>query len=409
MFGGKMVLINKGSKNILLQKLVIAFICAITIQIVFCYKAYAEQEIDKDTIINQQVQSDEIQIIENELDEYSKGDIQEIIQGYNPNNIMADVAKGNFDFSLTGILNNALKYLFKEVYTNIHILIKLVVVVILCSLLRNLQASFLGESVGELAFYACYIVIVSILIVSFNTVMTLGIDIIDNMVSFMYATIPILITLLVSGGNITSGGVFQPILIMIVEIAATIIRNVFIPLVFLSTILVIINNISDKINISKLAGFLKQATMWAMGLIMTVFIAVVTLQGSMGAVVDGIASKTAKFAIGFIPVVGGYLADAADTVIGCTLLIKNAAGIAVMIGIVVICVVPLLKIIALVVIYKITCALVEPISEIRITNCINEIANSVAFIFGIVVTVTFMFLISVTAIIGASNLSTMIR
>ena len=60
---------------------------------------------------------------------------------------------------------------------------------------------------------------------------------------------------------------------------------------------------------------------------MTLFIAIVTLQGAIGAVVDGVTSKTAKFAIGvFIPVAGKYLADAADAVIGCTLLIKMLLG-----------------------------------------------------------------------------------
>jgi stage III sporulation protein AE len=130
----------------------------------------------------------------------------------------------------------------------------------------------------------------------------------------------------------------------------------------------------------------------------------------MGAVVDGVTSKTAKFAIGaFIPVAGKYLADAADAVIGCTLLIKNAAGVAVMIGIVCICLVPLLKILALILLYKLTCVMIEPISEKRITSCISEVANSMTFVLGITASVTFMFLIAVTAVISASNISAMIR
>jgi stage III sporulation protein AE len=285
-----------------------------------------------------------------------------------------------------------------------------IVVVMLCALLKNLQTSFLSDSVGELAFYVCYVVVVSILLVSFNSALNMGMKIIDNMVDFMYATIPVLITLLVSGGNITSGGIFQPVMVMIVEFSATVLKNVFIPLIFLSTILSIVNNISDKVQLSKLAGFLKQISGWTLGLILTVFIAFISIQGSFGAVVDGVTSKTAKFAIGaFIPVAGKYLADAADTVIGCTLLIKNAAGVAAMIGIIVICIVPLLKILALIALYKLTCALIEPIAEKRITDCINQVAGSLTFIFGIAASVAFMFLITITVIISASNLSAMIR
>jgi len=220
----------------------------------------------------------------------------------------------------------------------------------------------------------------------------------------------VLVTLLVAGGNITSGGVFQPVLLMAVEITATIIKNVFMPLIYLSTIISIINNISDKIQLKRLADFIKQATTWALGSVLTIFIGIVSLQGSLGAVIDGVTSKAAKFAIGaFIPVVGKTLSDAADTVIGCTLLIKNAAGVVTLIGILVICAVPLIKLIAMILLYKAASALFEPISEKRITNCISEIAGSMVHIFAITVAVSIMFIISVTALISAGNLSAMLR
>ncbi len=376
----------------------------------FCIKVYAEESEGEAKILEEQTESAETKKIEEQLSKYSGGETEELIPGYDPQKIIDDVAKGNFEFSVGGFLNRILKYLFKEIYLNVGILIKLVVLVILCSILKNLQASFLSESVGELAFYACYIVIVSILIVSLNSALDMGKEIIDSMVAFMHSTIPVLITLLVSGGNIASGGVFQPILIMIVEIAATIMKNFFIPIIFLSAILSVVNNISDKIQVSKLASFLKQVGTWGLGLILTVFIAVVTVQGSVGAVVDGVTGKTAKFAIGaFIPVAGKYLADAADTVIGCTLLIKNAAGVAVMVGIAAICLIPILKIFALVALYRITCVLIEPVAEKRITDCINDIANSLTFVLGVVASVAFMFLIAITAIITAGNLSAAVR
>lgn len=365
---------------------------------------------DEQKIIEDQIRSGDIKKIEDNLKKFSQKDAIELIPGYDPEKIISDASKGEFKFNIKGIISKGLFYLLKEIYTNLHIMIKLVVLVVLCAILKNLQTSFLSESVGELAFFACYIVIVSILLVSFNTALNLGREIIDTMVDFMHATIPVLLTLLMSGGNITSAGIFQPVLITIVEITATLIKSVFIPIIFLSTILNIVDNISDKVQVSKLAGFFKQLTAWATGLILTIFIAVVSVQGSLGAVVDGVTSKTAKFAISaFIPVVGKTLADAADAVVGCTLLIKNAAGIAIMIGIIIICLIPLLKILALVLLYRLTCALVEPIAEKRITKCMTEMAASLTFVLGIAAAVAFMFLISITVVISAGNMSAMIR
>ncbi|HHW48571.1 MAG TPA: stage III sporulation protein AE [Clostridiaceae bacterium] len=403
-------MIRKSLKNTVTSKWHIFIAVVISVLLTATQGIFAAEEISSEEIIEEQARSDEFTSLKKQLEKYSSNEAKELFEGYDPQSILKDVSSGNFKFNFTGLLGRMANYFFKEIYLNIHILIKLAILVILCALLKNLQTSFLSESVGGLAFYVCYIVVVSIMILSFTSAMKLGIDIIDKMVGFMYSTLPILITLLVSGGNITSGGIFQPVLVMVTEVIATIIKNVFIPVILLSTILTIVSNISEKIQVSKLADLMKKTVGVVLGLILTAFVAVVSVQGSIGAVIDGVASKTAKYAIGaFIPVVGGYLADAADTVIGCTLLIKNAAGVAVMIGIAAICIVPMIKIAALVVLYKATCALIQPISEKRITECISGISDSLVYILGIVGAVAFMFLMSVTAIIGASNISTMVR
>lgn len=361
-------------------------------------------------LIEQQTGASGVGAIKDELEKYMNEESNEILQGFSPEELISNVTAGNLSIDLKGIGAKALQFLFRELYQNLGIFIKLAVLVVICALLKNLQANFLKESVGQVAFYVCYIVIISILLVSYGTVVKMGMDIIDKMVGFMYVTIPVMMALLISGGNITTGGILHPVLLLIVEASATLIKNIFIPLVFLSTILKIVNNISEKIQLAKLANLLKQIVTWTLATILTVFVIAVSLQGSLGAVIDGATSKAAKFAIStFIPIVGKTLADAADTVIGCTLLIKNAASVAVMVGILVICIVPLIKIIAVVALYKAASALLEPISESRITNCIDDVAGSMLQIFALTAAVAFMFMISITALISAGNISAMLR
>lgn len=364
----------------------------------------------RDDILEKQQSAGGIDKIKEELGKYTDDENLELLQGFNAEDLIKDVTEGNMGFDLKGITNNVLRFLFKEIYLNLGILVKLAVLIVICAMLKNLQANFLSESASQIAFFVCYIVIVSVLLISFGTVVSMGLEIIDRMVAFMYATIPVLLALLISGGNITSGGILHPVLLMVVQVSATMIRNLFVPLIFLSNILTIVNNISEKIQLTRLASLIKQFTSWTLGIMLTIFIIVVSFQGSLGAVIDGATTKAAKFAIStFIPIVGKTLADATDTVIGCTLLIKNAAGVAAMIGILVICIVPLIKIIALVVLFKAASALFEPISEKRITNCINDIAGSMLHIFALTSAVAFMFMISVTALISAGNLSAMLR
>ncbi len=371
--------------------------------------AFLEEEGYRD-ILNRQADLGRLWEIEDQMDRFSDQEVKKAFPEYQPKSLLRRMLEGNFSFDIKKVLKDLLAALFKEVYENAGIIVKLLATVLLCAVLKNLQGNFLSESVGELAFFACYALVVSTVLVSLNLALDIGREVIEKMVGFMYATVPIMFAFLASGGSITSAGIFQPVMLMVVEITASLIKNIFIPMVYLSAILAIVDNVSEKLSISRFTRFIKQVSAWSLGIILTLFVGVVSLQGSFGAAVDGVTGKAAKFAIGtFIPVAGKYLADAADAVIGCTLLLKNAAGAAAMVGIIAMCSVPLIKIIALTVLYRLTCALIEPLSDKRITACIGEIADSLALMFGIVASVAFMFLISITAIIGAGNIAAMLR
>ena len=361
-------------------------------------------------MIEQQLSSSGTGDIGEVISKYTDSKDLDVLDGFDPDELIKNITEGKLSFDIKGIAGNILELFFKELYQNLGIILKLAILIVICSLLKNLQANFMNENVSRIAFYVCYIVIVTILLVSFGTVVKMGTSIIERMVGFMYAAIPVLMALLISGGNITAGGILHPVLLMVVEVTATLIKNLFVPLIFLTTIINIVNNISEKIQLTRLASLIKTVVQWMLGIILTAFIIIVTLQGTLGAVIDGATTKATKFAIStFIPVIGKTLSDAADTVIACTLLIKNAAGVAAMVGILLICIVPLIKIIALVALYKAASALLEPISESRITTCINDVAGSMLYIFSLTAAVAFMFMISVTALVSAGNTSAMLR
>lgn len=380
-----------------------------------CAAAGDSRDADRQTdinarIIEKQIKTGGVDSIRDDLLEYAGYESVELLEGFSPDELINNLTKGDIGFDPKGFANKALKYFYKELFINIGILVKLSVLVVICALLKNLKSNFNSEGAGEVAFHACYIVTVSVLLTGFGTAVKMSTDIIGRMVGFMYAVIPVIFALLVSSGNITAGGILHPVFLMVIEASATIIRSFFVPLVFFSTILSIVNNISEKIQLARMASLVKQIISWSLGILLTGFVVIILLQGSIGAVIDGATSKAAKFAVStFVPVVGKTLADAADTVLGCTLLVKNAAGSAAMIGILVICTAPMIRIIAMAALYKAASALLEPISERRITNCINDVAGSMLQVFAMTAAVAFMFVILVTALVSAGNKSAMLR
>ncbi len=372
-------------------------------------KAYAGQGNTIDKLIDNSAGSHEAKSIGKQVDKYGGDGLEEILGDYDPEDIVGDIAKGNVQQGFSAIAARVGDIFLGELRKNMGLLLRVMVIVILCAVLERLRGAFLKESTGEIAFFVSYIILVSVLMVSFKEISMMGIRIIDQMVDFMYATSPILITLLVSGGNIAAGSIVQPIVILVVEVAATMMKNVLIPLVMIATVAAVIDNISEKIKISRIAVFLRKLCTWSIGIILTVFATIIAIQGSVSAVADGIAGKSVKFVIGAVPVVGSYLSEAADTVIGCTLLVKNAAGIAAMMGVIGICILPIMKIGSMVLMYRFAGILTEPVSDKRISRLFDEMGKSLVMVFAIVVSVSVMFIITITAIIGASNISAMIR
>ena len=191
------------------------------------------------------------------------------------------------------------------------IMLQVIVLAIICAVLSNLED--LGkEGIGQIAFLACHIYLIGV-IRSFTYVIDIGKEIIDNMVMFMQSIIPVLVTLLTATGSITSGAIFRPALIFIIQIIGTSVKTYLIPMVFFAAAISIVDNVSEKINISKLSEFINQLVKWSLGILLTIFVGVVTVHGIASSVVDGIGSRTAKYAVGaFLPVVGGVLFDAVE-------------------------------------------------------------------------------------------------
>lgn len=318
--------------------------------------------------------------------------------------------KGEQTLTFQGTVNGLFKYLFREVVVNFSLLAKLMILSILCAFLNNLSNAFESEAVGKLAYIVCYLVIIAIAVQSFSVATQIGLNAINDMVNFMQALLPILLTFLMATGGITTTALFQPIIIGSVGIISTLTKDIIVPIIFFSAILSIINHMTDKIQISKLALLLKQICILLMGLTLTVFTGIITIQGVAASTADGVAIRTAKFAVDkFIPIVGGFLTEAVDTIMGCSLLLKNGIGALGLIALAFIVVMPLLKILSLILIYKIASAIIEPIIDGQLSNCLKEMSNSLTMLFAAVLTVAIMFFIAVTIIVGAGNITLMMR
>jgi stage III sporulation protein AE len=360
-------------------------------------------------LIEQQVENLDLGDVQGVLDSLNR-EVEEYMPPINAVQLIKGLVKGDIGITPAEVLSGMGRYLFAQVLANLSLLAKLVVLSIAYAILINIQDSFGDGTVSELARITCMLVLTAIAVQSFWAAVKVGSSTIDSMVVFMQVFLPSLLALLAVMGGITSMALLQPVLAVSIGFFSTVFKDMLLPVIFFSAILAIVNNISEKFHLSRLASLLKQGCIVVIGLVLTVFIGIMTIQGVTASTLDGVSIRTAKYAVdNFVPIVGGFLSDAVETIVGCSLLIKNAVGAFGLIALFSIITFPVLKIISLVLIYKICAAVIEPVAGELLVRCLNEMAGSLMLIFATVASVALMFFISVTIIVGAGNAALMMR
>lgn len=276
--------------------------------------------------------------------------------------------------------------------------------------MSSISDSLENKSVSQVTYFVELILIITLIVSTFSNCISLVKNTIQNLVGFSNSLIPILMTLMLTTGAITSAGMIQPILLLLINFIGNAISNFILPVVLISTSLNIISQISDEIKISKIPKFLNSATIWVLGIIMTLFVTVLSLEGSLTQTVDGVTAKTTKAAVStVIPVVGKILGDATDAVIGCAGILKNAVGFVGVIVILGICLSPIIKLTILTITYYLASALCQPIADAKIVNLLESVADTFKTLLAIIFCVTVLLIVGVTIVIKISNATLLYR
>ncbi len=338
------------------------------------------------------------------------GEIQKSVPELSFKDLLLKLAKGELDLTPAGILQSVLACFFREVVANSALLGKLIILAIICAVLHNLTVAFDRGTTGQLSYTVVYLVMIGLALGSFALAVNSGREVVDKMVSFMQALLPLLLTLLVAMGGVASAAIFHPVILASLTVIGTLTKNIVLPLIFFAAVLSIAGNLSPQFRVSHLAGLLKTIALGILGVFGTIFLGLLAIRGVAGGVGDGIALRTAKFAVdAFIPIVGGMFSDALEAIVSSSLLIKNAAGIAGMIIVLLIMGLPLLKILTLALIYKLAGALVQPVGEGQVVDCLNDLGASLMMVFAVVSVVGLLFFFTIAILIGVGNLTVMLR
>ena len=394
------------------QKKKILKIVFIAVTLIFIFPTYSKMESQTS---NNTAQIDETEILDQEemfgvssFIQNSKQYTGNFFDDIDIGEILNSAIKGEVDN--TNIYKKILSKLDNEVQTGIRSLACILAIIIIHSILKSISESLENDSVSKLIYYVQYIAIIAVIMGNFSDIINLVKETTTNLIGFMNTLIPVLISLMVYTGSITTTSILEPIILFMINFIGNLIQDILIPVILIITSISIISKISDKVQINKISKFLKSSTVWFLGTILTIFVGVVSLEGTLSSSVDGITAKTAKAIVSSaVPVVGKILGDVVDSVLGCGVILKNAVGFVGVIITIGICILPILKLTVLTFSYKLVASISEVIADEKIVKLLDEIADIFKILLAILVSITFMVIIGTTLLIKMSNTGMMFR
>ena len=355
---------------------------------------------DLDEIIKTQEDSLGITDFIQESNKYT----EDILPDMDIQRLFKDAIKGKVDNRVIS------KYFFqifgKEIKNTITIFASIILIIVINSILNCITEGLENKSISQIAFFVQYILIVTIILTNFSNIIDSVKESVNNMTDFCNMLIPIMMTLIISTGSITTASIIQPIIVFMISLISNFINNVAIPIILVSTALGIISKISDKVQISRLAKRLKSTALWIIALIMTVFVTVVSVNGSLSGRVDAVASKTTKTAVSnLVPFVGKILGDAMDSVLSCGSLLKGAVGSIGTIVIIAISLAPIVKLTFLMGIYYLGAAVCEPIADKKIVSLLDQMGDTFKILLAILCSMSVMIIIGITLTVRISDIN----
>jgi stage III sporulation protein AE len=338
------------------------------------------------------------------LDLYDFSPVESVLSGSGAGFSIADLAEravtGRLELSPEAITQQAGDIFFSGLRESNALLRNLLIIALLSAFLKVMTESFKSHAVGELGFYVCFIVLVMLVCASFSVAAGAIRDLVLLLCAVMEAALPLIVSLLVMSGSVSGAYAFHPLLVFAINAISFAMRDLFTPFIMLAASAEIVNCISEKEILNRFCALMKLVCGWGLKVAGFLFVSALSLQRLSAPLISGLAGKAAKAALGAVPVVGQALNGAADLVAYWAGVTKSGVMLAVIIGILILCAVPVLKTLAMILIYKFAAAAVQPICDPRMVKCLDTAGSYMALLLGAGVLVCVMFTISALVVMS---------
>lgn len=314
------------------------------------------------------------------------------------------IINGTFASGQSSVFSAIVNLVFDDILKFIPLLASIIVIAIICGFVSNIKSENNSKSVGDIIHFVCYGVIIVLVMMGVVNLIKVTSSSIQSIKGQMEIVFPILLTLMTAIGGSASVAVYQPAVAFLSSFIMQVFTSVLMPIFIFILVFTIVSNLTSTVKLEKFTKFFGSAYKWIVGTVFTIFMAFLAIQGITASSYDGVSIRTAKYAIrSYIPLLGGYLSEGFDVIMASSMLIKNAVGASALVLMFASVISPIVQIVVFSLILKLAAAILEPLTDSRISDFIYSIGKSLTLLVTMIIGVAFMYLITTGLIMCTAN------
>ena len=327
-----------------------------------------------------------------ELTEALPPEAQELLDGLEEEN----AADGGFGAGLARLWEKGCESFLDILRQSLRGVVLLLGAVLVCGVAEDcLQAA--GSEVNYV-YMAGALVVTALTAGSVRGLMTLGMETIEQLDVFSKALLPTLAAAVAASGGIVSAGVKQVATAFFAELLITLIRNVFMPLVYVCAAAAAAEAMLPGHGLGRIGKGVSKAVTWVLTGALILFTGYLAVSGALSGSSDALTAQLTKNAISTaVPVVGGIISDAAGSVLAGALVLKNAVGAFGMLAVLAICLLPFLRLAVQYLLYKLTAFLAATVGSAPLVGLIDALGSAFGLVLGMAGCCSLLLLISIAS------------
>lgn len=289
---------------------------------------------------------------------------------------------------------------FAELVGHIGLMQQLIFVAVLAALLKVLTDSFATKSVGEMGFYVCYVALVTIIFTSFRFALATSTSMIDSVTNFVQISIPVVISMVLMSGQAAGGLAYNSMFLFGIWAVNSLLMPLLLTFISFLTTIQVVNYLTENEILKNLSGLLGNFIKKGTKSFATLFLFILGLQRISAPILNNLAVRGVRLTVNAVPVVGGALSGAVNSIFYLAQAGKNGVIVAIVIALIYIGMIPMIKLFIMMFLYKVIAAIIQPIADKRIVKCLDTVGNCIGMLLGASTIVMMMFSLALVLLVS---------